>query len=120
MGWKPDRKRPICPQICERVCVQVARGELEPHGRMPSVRELAVELGVNPNTAQRSFELLEQQGVLYSVPGTGWYVSADTAMAQSTVQTIVTEKIAVFFEEMQSLGWDTDAVKRAVKEWQYE
>ncbi len=120
MGWKPDRKRPICPQICERVCVRIARGELEPHGRMPSVRELAVELGVNPNTAQRSFELLEQQGVLYSVPGTGWYVSADTAVAQSTVQAIIADKTRLFFEEMFNLGLGTDAVKQTIKEWQYE
>ena len=120
MEWKPDHKRPICPQICEQMCVRVARGSLEPHSRLMSVRDLAVELGVNPNTVQRSFEQLEQQGVLYSVPGTGWYVSEDTVVARETVQALLRAKTEAFFGEMQGMGLTEEEIKQLVKEWEHE
>lgn len=118
MGWKPDHAAPICPQICEQMCVRIAKGSLEPHSRLLSVRELAVKLGVNPNTVQRSYEQLEQQGVLYSIPGTGWYVSADTAAAKNAVEHLIREHTAAYFGEMENLGLDTAAAKQVVKEWE--
>ncbi len=118
MSWKPDHGAPICPQICEQMCVRIAKGSLEPDSKLMSVRELAVKLGVNPNTVQRSFEQLEQQGVLYSIPGTGWYVSADTTAAKNTVEQLIREHTAAFFAGMENLGLDTAAVKQAVKEWE--
>ncbi len=117
MSWKPDHGTPICPQICEQMCVRIARGSLEPNSKLMSVRELAVKLGVNPNTVQRSFEQLEQQGVLYSIPGTGWYVSANTAVAKNAVESLIREHTAAFFAEMKKLGLDTVAVKQVIKEW---
>ncbi len=118
MSWKPDHGAPICPQICEQMCVRIARGSLEPDSKLMSVRELAVNLGVNPNTVQRSFEQLEQQGVLYSIPGTGWYVSADTAAAKSAVEQLIREHVAAFFAGMKNLGLDAATVKQVVKEWE--
>ena len=118
MGWKPDHGLPICPQICEQMCVRVANGNLQPHAKLVSVRELAVMLGVNPNTVQRSYEQLEQQGVLYSVPGTGWYVSEDAAVAKNAVENLRRERPASFFAEMENLGLDLEAAKQYVKEWE--
>ncbi len=118
MSWKPDRNLPICPQICEQMCVRVANGSLQPQAKLVSVRELAVMLGVNPNTVQRSFEQLEQQGVLYSVPGTGWYVSEDTAAAKNAVENLKRECTASFLAEMKNLGLDIQAAKEYVKEWE--
>lgn len=118
MAWKPNHAAPICPQICEQMCVRVAKGSLEPHSKLLSVRELAVTLGVNPNTVQRSYELLEQQGVLYSVPGVGWYVSEDTAVAKVAVEQLIREHTAAYFAEMEVLGLDTTATKQVIKEWE--
>lgn len=118
MGWKPDHGAPICPQICKQMCVRIAKGSLEPHSKLLSVRELAVKLGVNPNTVQRSYEQLEQQGVLYSIPGTGWYVSADTAAAKNAVEQLIREHTATYFAEMENLGLDMAAAKQVVKEWE--
>ena len=79
MGWNLDKKRPLCPQICEQICVLISKGELKPGERLMSVREVAVSASVNPNTVQKSFEQLEQRGVIYSKRGSGWYVAESGA-----------------------------------------
>ncbi len=120
MVWKLDKKRPVCPQLCEQLCVFIAAGELQAEERLPSVRELAVQAGVNPNTVQRSFETLEQQGILFSVRGSGWYVSADTTLARQTLERLLAEKTAAFFAEMHALGLSAEETKSYVKEYDYE
>lgn len=117
MLWKLDKDRPICPQICEQMCVHIASGEFAPHQRLLSVRDIAVAAGVNPNTVQRSFETLEQRGILYSIRGSGWYVGGDIALAQETVRALHKQKTADFFAAMKGLGLDSEAVKAYVKEW---
>lgn len=112
-----DKGRPVCPQICEQLCLMIASGELAPNERLASVREMAVQLGVNPNTVQRAFELLAQDSVLYSVLGSGWYVCEDTAKAKQVLQGIVDSAISDFFSKMDSLGIDAEAAKKLVEEW---
>ena len=117
MNWKPSKARAICPQICEHLCERIARGELTAEERLPSVREYAVQIGVNPNTVQHAFDVLAQEGVLYAVQNVGWFVGRDATPAKQPVQRRAEEKTAAFFEEMANLGWDAEAVKRFVKEW---
>ena len=54
MNWSLDKKQPICPQICEKLCVMIASGELSPGDRLMSVRDVALSAGVTPNTVQKS------------------------------------------------------------------
>ena len=61
MQWTLDKSRPICPQICEQICLAVANGEFAAGEKLFSVREVALMLGVNPNTVQKSFEELERR-----------------------------------------------------------
>ena len=82
MNWLLDKKRPICPQICEQICVMIARGDYKPNERIPSVRDIAVEAGVNPNTVQKALDSLENDAVLHSVRGAGWYVGDNTQKAK--------------------------------------
>lgn len=117
MSWRPDKGRAICPQICEHICEQIARGELSANERLPSVRDYAVQIGVNPNTVQRAFEQLGQDGVLYAVQNVGWFIGEDDTAARQTVQHRIEEKTAAYFEEMRNLGLDADAIKAIVKEW---
>ena len=118
MEWVLDKKRPICPQICEQLCVRIARGTFAPGEKLLSVREVAVEAGVNPNTVQHSFELLEQQGILYSVRGSGWYVGEDISYAKQTLQDLIREKTQAYFASMEALGMDQEATINFVKEWE--
>lgn len=117
MEWDIDKNRPICPQICEQLCIKIANGELQPNTRLLSVRETAVAAGVNPNTVQKSFGELERLGLVYSVRGTGWFVSENTEAAKETVKNIIQKKTGEYFKEMGKLGFTTDEVKNYIKEW---
>ena len=117
MNWKLDKQRPICPQICEALCARIAAGEFTPGQRLMSVREVAVAAGVNPNTVQRAFEQLEQQGVLRSERGAGWFVGNELQAAEDLRKTMAEEKLSAFFTEMAGLGLSPDDIKNLVKEW---
>ena len=72
--------RPIYSQICDGIREQILTGILCPGDRMPSVRELAAELTINPNTIQRAYRELEIQGWIASVPGKGSFISGVPAI----------------------------------------
>ncbi len=116
MDWNLDKKRPICPQICEKISVDIASGELEPSQRLYSVRELALRFGVNPNTVQKAYEQLETQGLIHSVRGSGWYVGNDTQTACYTVQSLVKSKTELYIRDLQQLGYSIDDIIKVIKE----
>lgn len=76
-GISLNNKLPIYEQLMENVTRLVLNGVLEPNEPLPSVRELAAELAVNPNTVQKAFTELERSGVAYSVSGKGRFVTDD-------------------------------------------
>ena len=117
INQKFDKSRPICPQIYEQICVDIACGALEAGARLYSVREVAVKIGVTPNTVQKAFCMLEEDGLVYSAPGSGWFVSENTETAQLIRQRLVDKKTEDFFLEMENLGLDSQAVKSIIKEW---
>lgn len=69
--------RPLYEQIVERFQVLIERGVLKPEDQMPSVRSLAMELSINPNTIQKAYAELERRGYIYTVKGRGNFVSYD-------------------------------------------
>ena len=122
MRWKPDKDRPICPQLCEYVCVSIASGDFVAEQKLPSVRELALEIGVNPNTVQRSYEILEQQGIIYTERNLGRYVNKDTSVAKRKVSELAKLKTDEYLQGMASLGYSVNDVKEYInqtfnKEW---
>lgn len=120
MDWILDKKRPICPQICENLCVIIATGQLAAGEKLMSVREVALSAGVTPNTVQKSFEQLEQEGIIYSKRGSGWYVSEDTHIARETLQKLVRQKTETYLNDMYSLGLSKENVISTIKEHQHE
>lgn len=118
MEWKLDKHRPICPQISEQLCARIAAGEFAPGQRLLSVRDVAVAAGVNPNTVQRAFEQLEQQGVLRSERGAGWFVGDNATAAEDLRQTMAQEKVSCLFTELEGLGLSPAEIKELVKEWE--
>ncbi|MBE6608116.1 MAG: GntR family transcriptional regulator [Ruminococcaceae bacterium] len=117
MQWKLDKDRAICPQICEQVCLRIALGEFAPGEKLLSVREVAVAAGVNPNTVQHSFEILEEKGILYSQRGSGWYAAEDISLAKDTLKKMIEEKTKAYFESMNALGLSVEETKKYVKNW---
>ena len=82
-----------------------------------SVREVALQAGVNPNTVQKAFEQLEAQGLIYSVRGSGWFVSEGISTAKETVEKLIHDKTAAYFGSMEELGFSAEQVKQYIKEW---
>lgn len=117
MEWSLDRKRPIAPQICERLCVQISAGEYPAGCRLPSVRDIALSAGVNPNTVQKALEMLGNQGIIYSERGSGWYVGDGADAAVTVKNDVIHAKTAEFFEALHALGMDDNAIKKYVEEW---
>ena len=96
-------KLPLYEQIAERFQALILRGALPPGSQMPSVRSLAVELSINPNTIQKAFALLEQQGYIYPVRGRGNYVS-DTAKLADNKKHSLLEEIRQLLRQGKELG----------------
>lgn len=84
-------KRPIYEQVVEKLEKLIVCGALESNSKLPSVRALAVELSVNPNTIQRAYTQLEQDGYLYSVVGRGNYVTGETEWKKGRIQEVLRE-----------------------------
>lgn len=68
-------RTPIYEQLVNRFQMMIIKGILEPNSQMPSVRKLATDLSINPNTIQKAYMILEQQGFIYPVKGRGNFVS---------------------------------------------
>ena len=88
-------KLPLYEQVARRFQTLILKGVLEPDAQMPSVRALAVELSINPNTLQKAYAMLEQQGYIYPVKGRG-NVGADSTALE-------TQKKESLLEEMKRL-----------------
>ena len=84
-------KRPIYEQVVDKLERLIVGGALEADTKMPSVRSLAVELSVNPNTIQRAYMMLEQAGYLYTISGRGNFVAPESEWRGSKVQEMVKE-----------------------------
>ena len=115
-----DKNRPVCPQICELLCVDIVGGVYDTDRRLPAVRELAAGWGVNPNTVQKALDTLEAQGLLYSVRGSGWYIREDITRAREVLHDLRMEKTKEFFAVMESLGLSAEETRAFVKEWYCE
>ena len=107
--------RPIYEQVADRLKELMSLGVLEEDSQMPSVRSLATELSINPNTIQRAYAELERNGFLYSVKGRGSFVGSIGRLREAK-QRELKEKVAVLAEEAKSLGMDEEAFVRMAKE----
>ena len=83
--------RPIYAQICDGIRDQILTGVLQQGDKLPSVRELATQLTINPNTIQRSYRELEIQGWIATVPGKGCFVCGVPFLADQEQQTMLEE-----------------------------
>lgn len=93
-------------QIADFVCEKILLKEWPPGERIPSVRELAVELEVNPNTVMRTYEFLQKEEIIYNQRGIGFFVSAD-AVKQATqyrLEAFMKKDLPQVFRSMYLLG----------------
>ena len=107
--------RPIYTQIIDGFKEQVTAGILQPGDKLPSVRELAAELAINPNTIQRSYRALESEGWIVTVPGKGCFVSANSSCQEQELK----KQLASFDEAcaaLLALGMTREELARRITE----
>ena len=114
-----EQGRSIYEQIVEYVQNQVLTGTWQPDDRIPSVRELAVDLGVNPNTVQRSFSLLQDEGVIYNQRGVGYFVAGDAPDQTRAIRRrrFESETLPRVFETMDLVGYSMSDVETVWTRW---
>ncbi|MCL2719235.1 MAG: GntR family transcriptional regulator [Lachnospiraceae bacterium] len=115
MSWKLDSDRPIYTQIVERLQIQIVSGEYGPGSRLPSVRDLAIEAGVNPNTMQRAFTELERLGLVTTNRSTGRQVTEETEMIQKTKNELAANQVRDFISRMSELGFEKKEIISLLK-----
>lgn len=98
-----QNRKPIYEQVVERFQRLILTGAMEPDTQMPSVRALATELAINPNTIQKAYTILEQKGFIYPVKGRGNFVSGNQELKEQE-QTVFFQKLGTLIQEGKELG----------------
>ncbi|MGF6845991.1 GntR family transcriptional regulator [Chitinophaga sp. W3I9] len=100
-------------QIADYICEQILLTKWQPEERIPSVRELAVSLEVNPNTVMRTCELLQQQEIIQNKRGIGYFISGDAVkkIKQFKKDAFIRNELPSFFRSMYLLDLDLDELK---------
>jgi DNA-binding transcriptional regulator YhcF (GntR family) len=109
MKWVFDNDRPIYAQLTYLIKLGIVSGIFPAGSVMPSVRALATEAGVNPNTMQKALSDLEGVGLLHTQRTEGRYVTEDTGVIAQIKQALAQKHTDVFFDGMDSLGMDGKA-----------
>ena len=110
MLWQFSGDAPIYSQLIEQIKVGIVSGVFPPGERLPSVRDLATEAGVNPNTMQRALAELERDGLVYSQRTAGRFVTEDKTMIQNAKRSLAERHIKAFLEAMFRLGFQQEEV----------
>lgn len=110
MAWILNSDRPIYAQLIERIEMQIVSGQYPPGGKLPSVRELAAEAAVNPNTMQKAFAELERSGLIITQRTNGRIVTEDTEMINNIRQELAKEHLHLFIVKMQELGFTKEQI----------
>lgn len=108
-----SERRPIYEQVAEKIAELIIRGVLPPESQLPSVRSLAMDLSINPNTIQRAYQELERKGYTYSVPGKGSFVSQRTEYLEEQRENILEEQRGLA-ERAMRLGMDPRLLKNVI------
>ena len=106
MNWHFNSDMPIYTQLVSQIKFAIVSGELPPGERMSTVRDLASEAGVNPNTMQRAFQELEREGLVFSQRSSGRFVTEDVSIIEKAKMALAQEHISKFITSMERLGYD--------------
>ncbi|APC41508.1 GntR family transcriptional regulator [Clostridium estertheticum] len=109
-------KSPIYLQIMDIIKMDIVIGKLKSNDKLPSVREMATNLNVNPNTLQRSYQELERLGIVYTQRGTGTFVVESENMVDDLKREMAKEVIDSFILRMRNLGFNDNEIIKSVSE----
>lgn len=105
MTWNLNSDRPIYSQLIDKLKMDIISGVYKPGDKIPSVRELAADASVNPNTMQKALTELERNRLVYSQRTSGRFITEDQNMIKEVKNQLAIEQITEFFEKMKQLGY---------------
>lgn len=117
-----DNNKPIYIQIAEDIADRIVLGQPAAEERIPSIRDLAANYQVNANTAMRSVEHLQSEGIIYNRRGIGYFVAAEAKerIIEMRRQQFMTTEIDYFFSRLAMLGYTPDEVKELYQNYIYK
>ena len=116
MPWNLDSSRPIYLQIIERVQMDIITGRYQPGDKLPSVRDLAQEAAVNPNTMQKALSELERSGLIYSQRTSGRFITEDKELIHQMKKELAAAEVSAFVAHMKQLGITPEEIRQLLAE----
>ena len=120
MEWKFRSDLPIYSQLVDQIKLGIVSGSLLPGERLMSVRDMATEAGVNPNTMQRALQELERDGMVYSQRTAGRFVTENMQVTAREKKKLAVEQIRSFLGAMKKLGYQREEIFALLKEKEEE
>jgi len=105
MSWNFNDERPIYLQLMEQIQLRIVSGVYDVGGKLPSVREMASDASVNPNTMQKALTELERTGLVYSQRTSGRFITEDSNMIKDIRNDLAKEQIEKFLYNMEKIGY---------------
>lgn len=104
MKWYIDSDRPIYKQLVEQIELRIISGVYTPGDKLESVREMAMDAGVNPNTMQKALAELERMELVFAQRTSGRFITEDLKVIEEAKKTLAVQEIGAFLEKMKKLG----------------
>lgn len=110
MSWELKSDRPVYIQLIEQIQLRIVSGIYAAGGQLPSVRELAAEASVNPNTMQKALSELERSGLVYSKRTSGRFITDDKGLIADIRKQLAKEQTEIFIKSMRHLGFSDEEI----------
>ena len=117
MSWIFDNNKPIYLQIMDKIKLQIVSHKLAPNQQLPTVRELASEAGVNPNTIQRALSDLEREGFVYAKRTAGRFVTEDLDLILQSRKQLSEEQLQQFVTGMVEFGYKKEELPTVLRDY---
>lgn len=114
-----NKNQPIYLQIADLICEKILLNDWKKGERIPSVRELAVSIQVNPNTVMRTYALLQEEGIIYNQRGIGFFVAGEglRSAKEFVIRQIIEADMTNLFRKMKMTGITFDELKKYFDEY---
>ena len=116
MEWKIDNNKPVYIQLVEQLKVKIISGEIELDSKLDSVRSLAADAMVNPNTMQKALAELEREGFVYSKRTSGRFVTDNKELIENERKNLVKDNVKKPLDTLINLGYTNDEILSLVEE----
>lgn len=116
MKWQIDNNRPVYIQLVEQLKVKIISGEIELDSKLDSVRSLAADAMVNPNTMQKALAELEREGFVYSKRTSGRFVTDNKELIENERKNLVKDNVKKTLDTLINLGYTNDEILSLVEE----